>query len=45
MKAKQNLVERMINNNSFNHDLTLDVNEKEDKDRYMEIGLLQAQIS
>ena len=32
MKAKQNLVERMINNNSFNHDLTLDVNEKEDTD-------------
>ena len=30
MKAKQNLVERMINSNSFNHDLTLDVNEKED---------------
>ena len=32
MKAKQNLVKRTIKNNSFDHDLTLDVNEKEDTD-------------
>ena len=32
MKAKQNLVERRINNNSFDHDLALDVNEKEGTD-------------
>ncbi len=30
MKAKQNLVERKINNNSFDHDLTIDGNEKRD---------------
>ena len=32
MKAKQNVVERLINNNSFDHDLALDVNEKENTD-------------
>lgn len=32
MKAKHNLVERVINNNSLDHDLALDVNEKEDTD-------------
>lgn len=32
MKAKQNLVERMMKNPSFDHDLTLEVNEKENTD-------------
>lgn len=32
MKAKQNLVKRTIKSSSFDHDLTLDVNEKEDTD-------------